>query len=135
MFEAKLRVIYGDTDKMGVVYYANYFRYFELARSEYFRARGGSYRALEQEGFGLPVIQAHCDYRQPARYDDLLAVRTRITERRRTTLRFEYEIVRDGEDGTLAHGHTVHICVGKDGKPSRLPEALVAILGDPDPGR
>ena len=130
-----MRVIYGDTDKMGVVYYANYFRYFEAARSDYLRACGGSYRALEQEGFGLPVIEAHCDYRQPARYDDLLSVRTRITERRRTTLRFEYEIVRDGEAGTLAQGHTVHICVGKDGKPARLPDALVALLDAPQAER
>src|SRR5258707_9114603 len=82
MIEARVRVIYGDTDQMGVVYYANYFRYFELARSEYFRARGGSYRELELEGRFLPVVEASCSYKGSARYDDLLLIRTQVSELR-----------------------------------------------------
>lgn len=129
--DAKLRVIYGDTDQMGVVYYANYFRYFEFSRSELFRARGGNYTQLEKEGFGLPVVSAHCDYKRPAKYEDLLVIRVRVAELRRASLRFEYVVTRDGDDAVLATGHTVHACVGPSGKPTGLPEAVVKLLSSP----
>ena len=129
MNEARLRVIYGDTDQMGVVYYANYFRYFEFARSEYFRARGGSYADLEREGSLLPVVEAHCDYKSSARYDDLLVIRTRVSALKRVSLTFSYELFREGSfERPLCTGHTVHACIGRDGKPTRLPEALVQLL-------
>ena len=70
MFQARVRVIYGDTDQMGVVYYANYLRYFEFARSELLRAHGRSYRDMEAEGLSLPVVEATCRYVAPARYED-----------------------------------------------------------------
>jgi len=134
MNEARLRVIYGDTDQMGVVYYANYFRYFEFARSEYFRARGGSYRDLEREGSLLPVVEAHCDYKSSARYDDLLVIRTRVSALKRVSLTFSYELFREGSfERPLCTGHTVHACVGRDGRPTRLPEALVQLLQEPSP--
>jgi acyl-CoA thioester hydrolase len=130
MFEAKLRVIYGDTDQMGVVYYANYFRYFEYARAELFRARGGTYREFERQGFLLPVVEAHAHYRQSARYDDLLVIRTVVRDLRRTSLTFAYELFREGDDFALVTGHTVHVCLRKeDGKPVRLPPSLVDLLG------
>ena len=136
MFEAKLRVIYGDTDQMGVVYYANYFRYFEFARAELFRARGGSYREFEREGFLLPVIEAHAHYRQSARYDDLITIHTVIRDLRRTSLTFAYELFREGEDAALVTGHTVHVCLNKEtGKPVRLPPSLVDLLGAPQAER
>ena len=125
---AKLRVIYGDTDQMGVVYYANYFRYFELSRSEYFRARGGNYREVEQEGFGLPVVSAHCDYKRSAKYDDVLVVDVHVAELRRASLRFEYEVRREGEPTLLATGHTVHACIGPSGKPTGLPPSVMKLL-------
>ena len=126
---ARLRVIYGDTDQMGVVYYANYFRYFEFSRSEYFRARGGNYTELEKSGFGLPVVSAHCDYQRPAKYEDLLLIDAHVSERRRASLRFDYVIRREGDEGrVLATGHTVHACVGPGGKPTGLPEALLRVL-------
>jgi acyl-CoA thioester hydrolase len=128
MVEARLRVIYGDTDQMGVVYYANYFRYFELARSEYFRSKGGSYRDLEKEGALLPVVEATASYRASARYDDVLVVRTTVTEIRRASLTFSYELLRDGESQILCTGKTVHACVGRDGRPTRLPETIVTLL-------
>jgi len=128
MVEAHVRVIYGDTDQMGVVYYANYFRYFELARSEYFRARGGSYRELEREGRFLPVVEARCHYRGSARYDDMLVVRTEISELRRASLTFEYELRRQSEERILCTGETVHACVGRDGKPLRIPERIAQLL-------
>ena len=88
MFETTIRVIYGDTDQMGVVYYANYLRYFEAGRTELFRSRGSTYLAMEQSGFGLPVVEAHCEYRVSAKFDDLVVVRTQVDELRRASLRF-----------------------------------------------
>lgn len=128
MVEAKLRVIYGDTDQMGVVYYANYFRYFEFARSEYFRARGGSYRELEKEGSFLPVVEAQCSYKVPARYDDVLLIRAHVSELKRASLTFSYEIRREGEDRILCTGRTVHACVGRDGRPTRIPDAIARLI-------
>ncbi len=128
MVEARVRVIYGDTDQMGVVYYANYFRYFEFARSEYFRARGGSYRDFEGGGRFLPVVEASCSYRGSARYDDLLVIRTEVSELRRASLTFAYELRRQGEERILCRGKTVHACVGEDGKPVRIPEQLARLL-------
>lgn len=128
MMEARVRVIYGDTDQMGVVYYANYFRYFELARSEYFRARGGSYRELEREGRFLPVVEASCSYKGSARYDDLLLIRTQVSALRRASLTFEYELRRQSEEKILCTGKTVHACVGRDGKPVRIPERIAEML-------
>lgn len=125
--EATLRVIYGDTDQMGVVYYANYFRFFEFSRSEYFRARGGSYAEMERSGFGLPVIEAHCEYKTPARYDDLLLIRVHLEQVRRASLRFGYQILNQ-ERALLATGHTVHACVGRDGKPTRFPQGVAKLL-------
>ncbi len=128
MVEAQVRVIYGDTDQMGVVYYANYFRYFELARSEYFRARGGSYREVERGGHFLPVVEASCNYRAAARYDDLLVIKTQISELRRASLTFAYELRRQGEEVVLCTGKTVHACVRDDGKPVRIPKQLASLL-------
>lgn len=128
MIEARLRVIYGDTDQMGVVYYANYFRYFEYARNEYFRAQGGNYRELEREGSFLPVVEATCAYRAPAKYDDLLVIRTGVSELKRASLTFSYEIRRDGDDRILCTGHTVHACVTREGRPIRIPESLTRLV-------
>ncbi len=122
--EARLRVIYGDTDQMGVVYYANYLRYFELSRSEYFRAKGGSYAALEKQGFALPVVEAHAEYKASARYDEVLVVTIRLLELRRASMRFGYEIRREGERTVLCQGHTVHACIGRDGKPTGFPPEI-----------
>jgi acyl-CoA thioester hydrolase len=125
---AKLRVIYGDTDQMGVVYYANYFRYFEFSRSEYLRARGGNYTDFEKAGFGLPVVSAHCDYRRPAKYDDLILIDVHLAELRRASLRFEYEVRREIGNEVLATGYTLHACIGPAGKPTGLPESLLKVL-------
>lgn len=129
MVEARLRVIYGDTDQMGVVYHANYFRYFEFSRIEFFRAHGHSYRDLERDGILLPVVEAQAFYKAPARYDDLLLIRATLSKVRRVSLTFQYEIVREEEPSRiLTTGHTVHACVGRDGKPTRLPDLLVQLF-------
>jgi acyl-CoA thioester hydrolase len=126
--EATTRVIYGDTDQMGVVYYANYFRYFELSRSDFFRTLGGSYVELEREGFGLPVVEANARYQAPARYDDVIVIEVRLAQLRRASLRFEYVVRRQASGEVLVTGHTVHACVGPGGKPTGLPPAVVRLL-------
>ena len=119
----QVRIIFGDTDKMGVVYYANYLRFFESARAALLRERGLTGRDLDQLGVGFPVTEAHCRYRKPAYYEDLLDVDIRIAELGAVRVRFEYEIRRDSE--LLVDGYTVHACVrGDSGRPVRVPEAI-----------
>jgi acyl-CoA thioester hydrolase len=114
---------------MGVVYHANYFRYFELSRMEYFHARGGSYREMEREGLMLPIVEATASYKSPARYEDVLLVRPRVSEVKRVSLAFTYEVFREGGPATpLCTGRTVHACVSREGKPTRLPDALLRLL-------
>jgi acyl-CoA thioester hydrolase len=127
MVTTQIRVIYGDTDQMGVVYYANYLRFFEAARNEFIRAKGLRYRDFEREfGLMLPVVDASVKYKQPARYDDLLTVEIALAEVRRASARFEYRVVRDGV--LLATGHTVHACVDLEGRVQRMPKDLLARL-------
>ncbi len=127
MVTTRLRVIYGDTDQMGVVYYANYLRYFEAGRNEFIRARGLRYRDFEERfGLRLPVAEAGVSYKQPARYDDLLDLEVALAEVRRASARFEYRLLREG--ALLATGHTVHACVDMEGRLRRLPAELVARL-------
>lgn len=127
MVTTQVRVIYGDTDQMGVVYYANYLRYFEAGRNEFIRAKGLRYRDFEEAfGLRLPVAEAAVSYRVPARYDDLLEVQVSLAGVRRASARFEYQLVRDGT--LLATGHTVHACVDLEGRVQRLPAALLARL-------
>jgi acyl-CoA thioester hydrolase len=127
MVKTEIRVIYGDTDQMGVVYYANYLRYFEVGRNEYLRARGIRYRELEaQHHLFLPVIDAQITYKKPARYDDLLDLETRVTRVGRASVRFEYRVLR-GET-LLATGHTMHACVSSAGGVEALPEDVAGLL-------
>jgi len=132
MERVELRVIYGDTDQMGVVYYANYLRYFEAARNEFCRAKGVRYRDLEAEhGLILPVTEASVRYALPARYDDLLTVEIALAKAGRASVRFEYRILRAGE--VLATGETVHACVGGDGGVRRLPREVIGRLTRGEP--
>jgi acyl-CoA thioester hydrolase len=131
MVRTEIRVIYGDTDQMGVAYYANYLRWFEAGRNELIRARGLTYREVEERfRLMLPVAEAHVAYRAPARYDDLIAIETSVAEVRRASVRFAYRIVRGGE--VLATGHTVHACVDLDGRVQRMPPDLLERLGAPE---
>lgn len=123
----EVRVRYADTDQMGVVYYANYLVWFEIGRTEWLRATGWSYREMEQDGLALPVIQVGCEYRQPARYDDRLEVRTRATLLSGVRVRFDYEVIRPGGH-VAAIGHTVHAAVDGSGRPRRLPARVVQAL-------
>jgi acyl-CoA thioester hydrolase len=128
--EARQRVIYGDTDQMGVVYYANYLRFFELGRLEYFRARGGLYSQLEASGFALPVVHVEADYRAPAKYEDVVLVRTTLSELRRASFGFRYEVLREADQLTLCVGATLHACIGRNGRPTSLPPDLTKLLAE-----
>jgi acyl-CoA thioester hydrolase len=122
-----IRVIYGDTDQMGVVYYANYLRYFEAGRNEFLRAHGVRYRDFEQQHqVLLPVVEAQVSYKQPARYDDLVSVFTGLSRIGRASVRFEYRALRG--DDLLATGHTVHACVSRAGQVVALPGSVVTLL-------
>ena len=116
-----VRVRYAETDKMGVVYYANYLVWFEVGRTDLLRASGWNYREMEVEGFSLPVVEAHCTYRQPAKYDDEIEVRTRGTMLSPVRVQFTYEIVRVADAMMLATGTTVHATLDRGGRPCRLP--------------
>jgi acyl-CoA thioester hydrolase len=107
---------------MGVVYYANYFIWFEVGRTDWLRARGWTYRDMEAEGLSLPVVDAACTYRQPARYDDELDIETTAALLSPVRIRFAYTVVRAGDREALAEGHTVHASLDRDGRPRRLPE-------------
>jgi len=120
-------VRYGDTDQMGVAYYANYLYWFEIARTEWLRARGKTYRELEAEGVVLPVTEAQCRYLKPARYDDRLRLVAWVAELTRVTLRFDYRIERaPGE--VIATGFTRHCFLGPEGRPVRIEGALRELL-------
>jgi acyl-CoA thioester hydrolase len=127
------RVLYGDTDQMGVVYYANYLRFFEGARNEWIRSMGIPYRQIEERGLMLPVYEAGLNYLKPARYDDLLEIPVLVTNTR-VKIRFEYTVKIANSDSVLAVGHTVHVVVGKDGRPTRAPEWLMNALKGPENG-
>ncbi len=128
MVKTEIRVIYGDTDQMGVVYYANYLRFMEAGRNEYIRAKGLRYRDFEETfALRLPVVEAQVSYRIPARYDDLLTVETSIAEVKRASARFGYRIVRGDE--VVATGHTLHACVDLTGRVQRMPRELLTRLG------
>lgn len=126
--EVKYRVPYADTDKMGVVYYANYLIYFERARNEILREAGLPYEQLEKKGFMLPVIEAVCNYKNPARYDDLLTFTGRVDEIRGPRVKIVCEVRRDNE--LLVSGHTVHACVNLQGRPTRPPKEMLDLIED-----
>jgi acyl-CoA thioester hydrolase len=121
----ELRVRYGDTDAMGVVYYANYLRYFEAARVEYLRLLGHGYRGIEESGVVVAVTEAVCRYHAPARFDDALGLHCRITNLRGASLRFEYEIRREPDGLMLSSGYTDHACLARATlRPVRVPPDL-----------
>jgi acyl-CoA thioester hydrolase len=121
---SRVRVRYAETDTMGVVYHANYFVWFEVARTDWLRDTGWSYREMELEGVGLPVLEAHCVYRQPARYDDELDVRATGSLMSALRVEFTYEIVRPGDALLLATGRTVHVSIDRAGRPCRMPDRI-----------
>ncbi len=120
---ATARVIYGDTDAAGIVYYANYLRWFEIGRVELLRRKGMAYGDLTRRGIHLPVTRAEIRYLSPARYDDALVIHAEMRELKRASVSFAYRIERD--DGTpLADGATTHACTDGRGRVVRIPDGF-----------
>ena len=120
--EIEVRVRYSETDAGGFLHHANYFLYFEMGRTEMLRAGGGNYRQMEQLGMFIVVVKADCRYRRPARYDDLLKIRTAVTRVTGAKIEHEYHVFRDDE--LLAVGHTVLAVVDRAGKILPVPDCL-----------
>lgn len=112
---------------MGVVYYANYLRWFEVGRNGFFRDLGYSYRKLEETGVFLPVVESYCAYKSPAEYDDIIVIKTKLKELSFARLRFEYDIIKQPQDKLLAYGHTVHGFINSQGKPVALKKVVPEI--------
>ena len=128
--ETQVRVRYAETDQMGVVYYANYFVWFEVGRVEHLRARGISYRDMEtDDDCKIAVVDARCRYKAPARYDDVVTIRTRVARQRGSIVHFEYQAVRARDGLLLAEGETVHVCIDNNFQACALPEKYQATLG------
>ncbi len=121
---SSVRVRYAETDQMGVVYYANYFVWFEVGRCEWLRNLGWSYREMEAEGLSLPVIAASCEYLRPTRYDDQLEVRTSGWLLSPVRIEFRYEVIQPSGASIAAVGHTIHAVMNARGRPGRLPERI-----------
>ena len=119
-----LRVRYAETDKMGVVYYANYLVWFEVARADLLRSLGWTYREMEHAGVSLPVIEAHCEYHRSARYDDEMEVRTEGRMLSPVRMEFQYKVFRRDDQVLTASGRTVHAALDPNGRPCRLPERI-----------
>jgi len=115
---------------MGVVYHANYLVWFEVGRCELLRTIGSSYRELEAAGIMLPVIEAHCEYRSPARYDDEVVVRTQLKNARESMVHFGYELVRAADGLLLAEGETMHVVIDREMKKTPIPEKYMRIFRD-----
>ena len=127
-FDYKYRVLYADTDRMGITYYANYLKWFEAGRNEYFRELGFPYTECEKKGIYLPVAEAHVNYLAPSTYDDDILVRTSVAEIGNSTLRFEYQVMNAKTHVSLATGSTLHVFVNKGMKPCRVPEEIKVVV-------
>jgi acyl-CoA thioester hydrolase len=125
--ETSLRVRYSETDRMGIVYHANYIIWFEIGRTNYCREAGMPYRAMEDSGLLILVTAVNCKYRRPARYDDAVRVRSRLTELGSRGLAFGYAIA-DEENRILAEGATRHVFADVSGRPRRAPAAILEKL-------
>ncbi|HEY1373020.1 MAG TPA: thioesterase family protein [Candidatus Binatia bacterium] len=122
------RVIYGDTDQMGVVYYANYLRWFEMGRTELLRQLGAPYSSIEERGLFFPVTEVSGRYVKSARFDDEIAVETYIQEIERATIVFGYKILRKNDRALLVEGWTRHACLDRQGKVVRIPREIDDLL-------
>ncbi len=120
--EIEVRVRYNETDPMGLVHHANYFAYFEMGRTELLRASGGNYRRMEEQGLFVVVVKAECRYHRPARYDDLLKIRTKVSRISAAKIEHEYRVLRGDE--LLAVGHVLLAIVDRQGNVQPVPESL-----------
>ncbi len=128
-FEAQVRVRYAETDQMGVVYHSNYIVWFEVGRVELLRALGFTYRDMEKvDDVHIAVVDVHCRFKMPARYDDLLTIRTWLLNVRESLIHFAYEILRTTDNEVLAEGESVHLVLNAKFKRIHLPEKYLKPL-------
>ena len=131
-YETTLRVRYAETDQMGVVYHSNFIIWFEVGRVEMLREAGVSYKDMEAaDDCHMVVVGVSCQYKQPARYDDVIRIRTRVAEARTRTMRFTYEVLNDATGDLLAIGESNHVVCDKGGKPKTLPEKYRKLFAVP----
>jgi acyl-CoA thioester hydrolase len=129
--QTRIRVRYAETDQMGVVYYANFFIWFEIGRVELLRQLGFQYKEMEiDDDCHIPVVEANCRYKSPARYDDELLLETTVLALRRTVIKFGYRLFRTENEAQtlLAEGETTHVTVNRSMRKVRLPQKYVAVL-------
>jgi acyl-CoA thioester hydrolase len=126
--EILLRVRYADTDQMGTYYNARVFEWFECGRTELLRSVGKTYREMEQDGFRMPVSEAHAEFLGPARYDDLLRVSSLLSMPGRARFRFDVEIAQTQSHELVARGYTIHVVTDPTGKLIRPPRSLVELV-------
>jgi acyl-CoA thioester hydrolase len=126
--EIQIRVRYSETDAMGLLHHSNYLSYFEVGRTELYRQQGGCYRTMEENGLFLVVAKAEIKYLRPARFDDLLTLRTTVAKVGPAKLVHDYELFRDGE--CLTQALVTLGCVNKEGKLQRMPDFIIELMGD-----
>ncbi|MCJ7618817.1 MAG: acyl-CoA thioesterase [Anaerolineae bacterium] len=123
--ETSLRVRYAETDAMGIVYHTNYIVWFEVGRGEFMRQRGGNYREFEEQGLYLPLTAVDARFLAPARYDDVVVVKTSVAEARSRSVTMYYEVLMQDTGQLLVTGHTKHLCTDREGRVRRFPPGLV----------
>jgi len=122
--EEQIRVRYGETDQMGHAYYANYFYWFEQARGAWCRARGWTYKQMEERGYKIPCVEAHAEYKGEVKYDDLIVVKVWVSELRRASMRFDYEIINTTNGELTTKGYTWHVLIGASRKAVTMPAEI-----------
>lgn len=126
--EIKTRVRYQETDQMGIVYYGNFFTYFEMGRTEYLRNLGLPYSELEKDHIYFPVTETHCRFRSPAHYDDILTVQTWVSELKHASVEFSHKVIREDDNKLIAEGFSRLACLNARRRPVPMPEKLKRLL-------
>ncbi|HEX7535210.1 MAG TPA: thioesterase family protein [Syntrophales bacterium] len=120
-----IRVIYADTDAMGIVYHTNYIKWFEIGRTELLRSVGIVYAEMEAQGYNLPLTEVYCNYLFPAKYDQIVVVETELEYLKRASMKFIYAIWDEDREKALVEGYTVHACTNNLGKIVRIPSFIL----------
>jgi acyl-CoA thioester hydrolase len=124
----KVRVIYADTDAMGVVYHTNYIKWFEVGRNEFMRQLGVPYTELGKLGLNLPLIKVSCDYLKFTMYDQILTIETKFDYIKRASIRFNSRIWDENKENVIVEGYTIHACTNNEGKIRRIPQLLLELI-------
>ena len=124
----KVRVLFADTDAMGVVYHTNYIKWFEHGRNEFMRQIGIPYTELGKLGLNLPLIKVNCEYLKFATYDQLLTIETKFDYIKKATIRFNSKIWDENKENLLVEGYTIHVCTNNEGRMRRIPKLLLELI-------